>query len=63
MGITSIRKRDGRTVPFDESKIASAIVKAFDATYKPHNEDTAAALSKEVVSILESLKGCYNCNY
>ncbi len=53
MSIISIRKRDGRTVPFDMEKIASAIVKAFDATYKPGNEGTAENLAKEVVSILE----------
>ena len=53
MSITQIRKRDGRTVPFDLEKIASAIVKAFDATYKPGNEETAENLAKEVMSILE----------
>lgn len=35
MTMTSIRKRDGRIAPFDEGKIAGAITKAFDATYKP----------------------------
>ena len=51
--ITSIRKRDGRAVPFDAEKITSAIVKAFDATYKPGNEETAHQLTNEVLSILE----------
>ena len=30
--ITTIKKRDGRTVHFDINKIASAIEKAFEAT-------------------------------
>ncbi len=30
--LTSIRKRDGRQVPFDIDKIGGAIGKAFDAT-------------------------------
>ncbi len=57
MAITMIRKRDGRLVEFKEEKIAAAITKAFNATYKPGREDTAAELAHEVVSILE-LEGC-----
>ena len=53
MSIQSIKKRDGRLVAFDESKIAGAINKAFYATYKPGNEDTAKKLADEVLSILE----------
>ncbi|MGI5935729.1 MAG: anaerobic ribonucleoside triphosphate reductase [Oscillospiraceae bacterium] len=53
MTITSIRKRDGRIVPFDESKIAAAITKAFNATYKLGNEEIASQLASEVRSILE----------
>ena len=52
-GIEKLKKRDGRLVDFDESKIAVAIHKAFQATYKPDQEDTARALAKEVVSVLE----------
>ncbi len=48
-----IQKRDGRLVPFDQQKIAEAISKSFDATYKPGNEETAARLAAEVVSLLE----------
>ena len=51
--ITQIKKRDGRFVPFDLSKIAEAINKAFIATYKPGNMDTANMLAQEVMSILE----------
>lgn len=53
MTITSIRKRDGRMAQFDETKIAEAITKAFNATYKPGYEDTAQKLADEVLSILE----------
>ncbi|MCL2151505.1 MAG: anaerobic ribonucleoside triphosphate reductase [Oscillospiraceae bacterium] len=49
----SIRKRDGRTTTFDISKISDAINKAFNATYRPGNEDVAEKLSAEVLSILE----------
>lgn len=48
-----IQKRDGRKVPFDEAKIASAIAKAFAATYKPGYDETAEKLAQEVSSILE----------
>ncbi len=53
MDINSIKKRDGRTVPFDVTKIANAITKAFEATYKPNSEDIAASLAAQVESILE----------
>ncbi len=53
MTLTSIVKRDGRTVPFDKQKIANAIVKAFNATYKPGQEDVAVRLADEVCSTLE----------
>lgn len=53
MEITAIKKRDGRTVPFDVSKISGAITKAFDATYKPGKGDVAEQLAEEVCSILE----------
>ncbi len=53
MAITNIKKRDGRVAPFDAEKITSAIVKAFEATYKPGNEDIAQSLTNEVLSILE----------
>ena len=35
MTLTKIRKRDGRLAEFNEEKIARAIEKAFNATYKP----------------------------
>lgn len=51
--ITGIKKRDGRTVPFEMSKIAEAIRKAFDATYRPDSKGASAALAEKVLSILE----------
>ncbi len=53
MTIEKLKKRDGRLVAFDKEKIAAAIAKAFEATYKPGQEDRAAALAEEVLSILE----------
>ena len=53
MTLTKIRKRDGRLADFNEEKIASAIDKAFAATYKPGQEDVARKLADEVLSILE----------
>ena len=53
MTVTKIRKRDGRLADFNEEKIAKAITKAFDATYKPGQEETAKRLADEVLSILE----------
>ncbi len=51
--IDKLRKRDGRLVDFDEQKIANAINKAFQATYKPNHEEVARELAREVVSVLE----------
>ena len=53
MTIEKLKKRDGRLVAFDKEKIAAAIAKAFEATCKPGQEDRAAALAEEVLSILE----------
>ncbi|MCL2402069.1 MAG: ATP cone domain-containing protein, partial [Oscillospiraceae bacterium] len=53
MPITSIKKRDGRVAEFDIGKIAEAIGKAFDATYRTDNEELSAQLAGEVISILE----------
>ena len=51
--VTYILKRDGRQVPFDDTKIAAAVTKAFTATYKPDSEGVARRLTDEVCSILE----------
>ena len=57
MTVTKIRKRDGRLADFNEGKIAQAITKAFNATYKPGQEETAQCLAEEVLSILD-VEGC-----
>jgi len=54
MPITGIKKRDGRTVNFDISKITEAIVKSFQATYRQDSEELSAKLADEVLSILEA---------
>ncbi len=51
--IEKLKKRDGRLVDFDKEKIAVAINKAFQATYKPDQMDTARTLAGEVVAALE----------
>ena len=51
MTLTKIRKRDGRLADFNEDKIARAIEKAFNATYKPGQEDVARKLADEVLSL------------
>ena len=53
MMITSIEKRDGRTVEFDISKITDAIKSAFDATYRPGSDGLSSKLADEVMSMLE----------
>lgn len=53
MSIKSIKKRDGRVVAFDQRKISTAILKAFDAAYQPDMAQTAERLATKVTSILE----------
>lgn len=52
--LTSIRKRDGREVAFNQSKIADAIFKAFQATGGRHGRETAEAICSRVVEELEA---------
>mgnify|MGYP002509197494 CR=1 FL=1 len=44
MTIEKLKKRDGRLVSFDKEKIARAIAKAFEATYKPGQNEVAETL-------------------
>lgn len=53
MSIKSIKKRDGRIVTFDQRKISTAILKAFDAAFQPDMAETAERLATKVTSILE----------
>lgn len=52
--ISTIIKRDGRTVPFDSAKIEQAIAKAFAASGSQKGLDTARELARVVVEALES---------
>ncbi len=54
--ITCIRKRDGRTRPFDIEKIANAIYKAAQAI-GGHDYETSLGLAKKVQAELESRLG------
>jgi ribonucleoside-diphosphate reductase alpha chain len=51
--LTHIRKRDGRIVPFDQTKITNAILKALEATGEGNRRD-AHKLSDDVVDRLET---------
>lgn len=51
--VTSIIKRDGRAVPFEVSKIADAIEKAFQASGAMKNREVADKLAQEVMRKLE----------
>ena len=47
--ILSIKKRDGRVVPFDQNKIEQAIEKSFMASGSQKTQETAAELAALVV--------------
>ena len=50
--LTKIRKRDGRIASFDLDKVASAISKAFAATYEQDKKAEAYRLAEQVISRL-----------
>ena len=52
--ITSIRKRDGRVVPFDLDKIQHAVTKAFEGSGSAKGEETARMISEQVEKELEN---------
>ncbi len=52
--IDTIKKRDGREVPFTPVKITEAIMKAFQASGSAKTEKTAQDLTMQVVAELES---------
>ena len=54
IGLTRIRKRDQRLVPFESSKITSAILKAGGATGE-FKEDTARRLTIRVISLAQTV--------
>ncbi len=54
MAITTLKKRDGRLVPFDLKKIENAIYKSFEASGSAKNMDTAKAIAEAVALELEN---------
>ena len=54
MMITSIKKRDGRIVPFDLDKIQHAVTKAFEGSGSAKGEETARMISEQVEKELEN---------
>ena len=55
--LSTIVKRDGRLVPFDEDKIAQAIQKAFTATHQSKGMDVCQTLAKEVAAKADQTLG------
>ena len=51
--ITMIKKRDGRTVPFDSGKIEQAILRAFIASGSEKGQESAKSVTGRVVEVLE----------
>ena len=54
MSINNIRKRDGRTMPFDREKIENAIFRAFQASGSAKGHETAETLTERVIQELEN---------
>ena len=52
--IESIRKRDGRVVPFELDKIEHAVMKAFEASGSAKGEETAKLISQQVEKELDN---------
>lgn len=52
--ISMIKKRDGRSVPFDREKIERAILKAFSASESRRGEESAREVTEQVIKELES---------
>ena len=60
MGIKNVIKRNGQKVPFDESKIKNAIMRAFSNVYIKNSEDknekAAKRIADNVTKIIDGLK-------
>ncbi len=52
--VTTIIKRDGRSVAFDESKIAEAVCKAFEASGAMKGYEEAERIADRVVELIET---------
>lgn len=57
MAVGSIKKRDGRSVPFEEGKITEAVSKAFGASGGMQRRDVAERITNEVIKRLEESEG------
>jgi ribonucleoside-triphosphate reductase (thioredoxin) len=49
---TQVQKRDGRIVPFDESKIINAVSRAMQVTQEGNHKDDAEKVAEQVVTAL-----------
>ena len=57
MAVTTIRKRDGRSVPFEREKITDAIAKAFSASGAMQRRNVAEDITDKVLAKLEGTEG------
>ena len=57
MAVTTIRKRDGRSVPFEREKITDAIAKAFSASGAMQRRCVAEDITDKVLAKLEGIEG------
>ena len=57
MAVTTIRKRDGRSVPFEREKITDAIAKAFSASGAMQRRSVAEDITDKVLAKLEGTEG------
>ena len=60
--IRSIRKRDGRVLPFDRQKITEAIYKAFQAT-GANDRSRAERITDEVADCLKDFSMVNDSNF
>lgn len=57
MAIAQVKKRVGTIVPFDRSRIESAIRKAFTATETEYTDEIIISITDDVISLLETRYG------
>ncbi len=60
-GIATVRKRDGRTVPYDQKRIDAAIMRAFRAVGLGKQEERARCLGQRVSELLLARGGPQGC--
>ena len=57
MAVDTIKKRDGRSVPFEQDKITEAVAKAFGASGGMQRRDVAERITQQVIEQLNAQEG------